>query len=158
MKEFPMTVLGKKLIEDELEKLIKIEREKLKIEIATARAHGDLKENSEYHAAKEKQSHVEGRIAELQNKVAKSKLVELEKISNKSRIVFGATVTLFDIEKETSVTFQIVGEDEAMTSSKKLSYLSPMGAAVMGKEEGDEAIVKAPKGDISFEIENVEYI
>lgn len=156
MSDFPMTKAGKEMLDKELEQLIKVDRENIKVAIAEAREHGDLKENAEYHAAKEKQSHIEGRIGELQNKVARAKVIDVTSVENE-KIVFGATVTLFDSEKDTSVTYQIVGEDEAMTSSDKISYTSPIGKALIGKEEGDEVVVKAPKGDVYYEVENVEY-
>ncbi len=153
----PITVLGMKMIEDELSQLVKVDREKVKVEIATAREHGDLKENAEYHAAKEKQSHIEGRIGELQAKVGSAKVVDITK-SNSEKIVFGATVQLFSEAKDASVTYQIVGEDEAMTCPTKISYTSPLGRALIGKEEGDEVVVKAPKGDVNYEVESIEYV
>lgn len=156
MSDFPMTVLGKQMLDKELEQLIKVDREQIKQAIAEARELGDLKENAEYHAAKEKQSHIEGRIMELQNKVARAKVVDTKNM-NSDKVVFGATVTLYDSAKETSITYQIVGEDEAMSSSSKISYNSPIGKALIGKEVGDEVVVKAPKGDIYYEIEDVEY-
>ncbi len=154
---FPMTIPGKESLQKELDELIKVDRENIKVAIAEARALGDLKENAEYHAAKEKQSHIEGRIAELQNKIAKAKVVDVSKLSG-SKVVFGATVTIFDHEKNTSTTFQLVGEDEAMEHKDKISYISPLGKSLIGKEAGDEITVKAPKGDIIYELENVEYI
>lgn len=154
--EYPMTSRGKKLLETELDQLIKTERESIKKAIAEAREHGDLKENAEYHAAKEKQSHIEGRIMEIQSKLANSKLVD-HKGRQLEKIVFGATVTVYDHQKETSLTFQIVGEDEARITENMISYRSPLGLALIGKEEGDEAIVKAPKGELSYEIESVVY-
>lgn len=153
----PMTTIGKKAIDDELDRLIKTEREELKTEIAEARAHGDLKENAEYHAAKEKQSHLEGRIAELQGKTAAAKVVDISAIVDKSKVVFGATVSLYSHDKDTSLTYQIVGEDEARNGENQISYQSPLAIACMGKEEGDEVIVKAPKGDMVYEIEAIEY-
>lgn len=152
----PMTTNGKKLIEDELNHLIKVERESLKIALAEARALGDLKENAEYHAAKEKQSHIEGRISELQGKLAKAQVIDVSKIAS-DKIVFGATVTLFDHQKNISITFQIVGEDEATGSNQKVSYNSPLGKALIGKEMGDEIIVKAPKGEMNYEVEDFTY-
>lgn len=156
MAQHPMTLNGKKLIDDELEKLIKIDREEVKSAIAEAREHGDLKENAEYHAAKERQSHIEGRIAELQSKLATANIVNISNIKTE-KIVFGATVTVYNLEKEESFTYQIVGEDEAKTAPHKISFNSPLGMALIGKEEGDEVIVKAPKGDIQYEVESVEY-
>lgn len=152
----PMTSFGKKLIDDELNYLIKVERESIKVSLAEARALGDLKENAEYHAAKEKQSHVEGRIAELQGKLAKAQVIDVSKLSL-DKIVFGATVTIFDHQKNISLTIQIVGEDEANGSNKKISYNSPLGKALIGKEMGDAIVVKAPKGEMSFDIEDFTY-
>lgn len=152
-----MTTHGKQLLDTELEKLIKVDREEIKVAIAEARAHGDLKENAEYHAAKEKQGHIEGRIAELQSKLAGANVVDTSKIVDKEKIVFGATVKLFHMENENSIVVEIVGEDEAKTEQHKISYASPLAKALIGKEEGDEIIVKAPKGDIHYEVEEVEY-
>lgn len=151
-----MTVFGKTLIDEELNNLIKVDRENIKKAIAEARELGDLKENAEYHAAKEKQSLIEGRIAELQGKLASAQVVDVATIESE-KITFGATVTVFDQEKEESMTYQIVGEDEAKTDDKKISYLSPLAKALIGKEEGDEATVIAPKGKKSFEIESIDY-
>jgi transcription elongation factor GreA len=157
MSEFPMTLLGKKMLDQELEHLIRVDREELKIALAEARELGDLKENAEYHAAKEKQSHLEGRIMELQAKVARAQIIDPSKF-NGDKIVFGATVTLFDVEKDCSVTYQIVGEDEAKSSPHKISFNSPLGRALIGKENGDEVIVKAPKGNVTYQVEDVQYI
>ncbi len=158
MSEFPMTIHGKALIEKELEKLVKTEREEIKTALAEARALGDLKENAEYHAAKEKQSHNEGRISDLQNKLAKARIIDPKTLSG-SKITFGATVKLFDIEKEESIQFQIVGEDESMASdTSKRSFNSPICKAIIGKEEGDEVTIKVPKGEVTFEIESVKYL
>lgn len=152
----PMTTLGKQLLEEELNHLIKVERESIKTALAEARELGDLKENAEYHAAKEKQSHVEGRIAELQGRLSKAQVINVSEI-RADRIVFGATVTLFDHQKNISLTVQIVGEDEATGSNKKISYNSPLGRALIGKEMGDEVIVNAPKGKLMYEIEDFTY-
>lgn len=157
MSSHPMTIHGKELLDAELEKLIKVDREEIKVAIAEARAHGDLKENAEYHAAKEKQGHIEGRIAELQSKLAGAKVVDTSKLSGQDKIVFGATVRLLHIETDNEILIEIVGEDEAKTAQHKISYASPLAKALIGKEEGDEAIVKAPKGDIHYEVEEVQY-
>ncbi|MBT3981287.1 MAG: transcription elongation factor GreA [Bacteriovoracaceae bacterium] len=156
-QEFPMTPEGKKALEEELDHLIKVEREDLKVAIAEARALGDLKENAEYHAAKEKQSHIEGRIMELQSKVGRAKVVDITKITV-STIVFGATVKLINAETEQEKTYKIVGEEEADSKLGKISYSSPIARALIGKGEGDEVIVKAPKGDIEYEVVTVQYI
>ena len=134
--DFPMTLQGKKKLDDELEKLIKVDREEIKLAIAEAREHGDLKENAEYHAAKEKQGHIEGRIMELQNKVAKAKVIDVSTIVSE-RIVFGATVYLYNVDEDSNITYQIVGEDEADVSNNKISLNSPIAKALIGKEEVD---------------------
>lgn len=152
----PMTLVGKEILDKELEHLIKVEREEVKVAIAEAREHGDLKENAEYHSAKEKQGHIEGRIAELQGKIGGANVIDVANLDN-DKIVFGATVTLYNEEKDESKTVQIVGEDEASTDNNKISYNSPLGKALIGKEDGDEVVVKAPKGDVIYEIEEFEY-
>tara|TARA_R110000868_G_scaffold97619_17_gene268675 strand:- start:5181 stop:5666 length:486 start_codon:yes stop_codon:yes gene_type:complete len=156
-QENPITKSGLLKVEKELEHLIKVERENLKVTIAEARELGDLKENAEYHAAKEKQSHVEGRIAHLQAVIASSRVVEVGKVKT-DKIVFGATVTLYDTNKEESIKYQIVGEEESDSKLRKISYKSPLGKAMIGKEVGDTVVVKAPKGDLEFEVEDLEYI
>ncbi len=155
MNDIPMTVIGKKLIEQELEQLIKVDRENIKDDIAEARAQGDLKENAEYAAAKEKQSHIEGRIMDLQSKIARARVVDVTAFSG-TKIVFGATVSLLDANGNEH-NYQIVGEEEAMTDKNKISFSSPLGKALIGKEEGDEIVVKAPKGDVTYEVQTVNY-
>jgi transcription elongation factor GreA len=156
MNECPMTIFGKQQIEDELLRLIRVDREKVKQEISDARDLGDLKENAEYSAAKEKQSLLEGRIADLQGKLARARVVDISNIKSE-KIVFGATVHLFDFQKDHSLTYQIVGEDEATHDPSKISYSSPLGRSLIGKEIGDEVIVKAPKGEMKYEVEDIEY-
>jgi transcription elongation factor GreA len=157
MEETPITLAGKNKLEAELEHLVKVEREEIKIAISEARELGDLKENAEYHSAKEKQGIIEGRIAQLQGILARARVVEVSKIKSK-KIVFGATVSILDVEKNTHITYKIVGEDESDLKEHKVSYNSPLGKALIGKEEGDTVIVKAPKGDIEYEIESFEFI
>lgn len=157
MDELPITLAGKNKLEAELNQLVKVEREELKVSISEARELGDLKENAEYHAAKEKQGIVEGRIAQLQGVLARSRVVEVSKINSK-KIVFGATVKLLDVARDVSVTYKIVGEDESDSRENKISFTSPLGKAMIGKEEGDTVIVKAPKGDLEYEIESFEFI
>ena len=156
MNEFPMTPKGKKMLEVELDNLIKVIREEVKEAIAEARALGDLKENAEYSAAKEKQSHVEGRIQELQAKLSRARVIDGKGMKN-DKIVFGATVGLLDA-KGAELKYQIVGEDEAMTDASKISFSSPLGKALIGREVGDEIIVKAPKGDVTYEVQAVDYL
>jgi len=155
MIETPMTALGKKMMEAELDQLIKVDRENVKEAISEARALGDLKENAEYSAAKEKQSHVEGRIQELQSKLSRARVVNVNGMQG-NKIVFGATVKITDANGK-EITYQIVGEDEAMTDASKISYSSPLGKALIGRESGDEVVVKAPKGDVTYEVQAVEY-
>ncbi len=156
MSECPMTLFGRKLLEEELNHLVRVEREEIKQAISEARDLGDLKENAEYHAAKERQSIIEGRILDVQSKIARARVINVSTLSME-KIVFGATVTIFDNQKEVTITFQIVGEDEAMTDPKKISYNSPLGKALIGKEVGDEVIVKAPKGDLTYEVQEITY-
>ncbi|MBL7665552.1 MAG: transcription elongation factor GreA [Bacteriovoracaceae bacterium] len=156
MSDFPMTIKGKQQLEAELEKLIRIDREEIKKAIQEARELGDLKENAEYHAAREKQSHNEGRIADIQNRLAKAKVIDTTKLKG-TRVVFGAYVVLYDQTKEETVEFQIVGEDESKNDPDKRSCTSPLCKALIGKEEGDEVIVKAPKGNLNFTIESVSF-
>lgn len=157
MDEVPITLAGKTKLEAELEQLVKVEREEIKVAIAEARELGDLKENAEYHSAKEKQGIIEGRIAQLQGIMARSRVVEVAKIKS-SKIVFGATVSILDVEKNLKVTYKIVGEDESDSKLNRISYNSPLGKALIGKEEGDTVIVKAPKGDVEYEIESFEFV
>ena len=153
-----MTVGGAENLRAELKQLKTIQRPKITAAIAEAREHGDLKENAEYHAAREQQSFCEGRITEIESKLAESEIIDVTEIEPSGKVIFGTTVTLYNINSEQSVTYQIVGEDEADVPSGKISVVSPISRAVMGKLEGDEVIVKAPAGDIDYEIEKVEHI
>lgn len=151
-----MTTVGKKILEDELDQLIKVEREKIKHAISEARALGDLKENAEYHSAKEKQALIEGRVGELQHKLANCVCIDVSTLQS-DKVVFGATVTLLDVEKDKAVTYQIVGVEEANVKAGKISYKGPMGQALIGKEVGDTVTVKAPKGEIEYELEEIRF-
>ena len=153
-----MTVGGAENLRAELKQLKTIQRPKITAAIAEAREHGDLKENAEYHAAREQQSFCEGRITEIESKLAESEIIDVTEIEPSGKVIFGTTVSLYNVNSEESVTYQIVGEDEADVPSGKISVVSPISRAVMGKLEGDEVIVKAPAGDIDYEIEKVEYI
>ncbi|MFG1500551.1 transcription elongation factor GreA [Halobacteriovorax sp. XZX-3] len=152
----PITKQGYDIIQTELDHLIKVEREELKVTIAEARELGDLKENAEYHAAKEKQGVVEGRISQLQGILAHCEVIDPSTIKS-DKIVFGATVTILNIETDESQTIKIVGESESDMKKGLISYNSPLGKALIGKEEGDEVVVRAPKGDIEYEVENIEF-
>ena len=152
-----MTVLGHRQLKAELKHLKSVERPKISNEIEVARAHGDLSENAEYHAAKDKQGFIEGRILELESKLVLADVIDPAKYTG-DRIVFGAHVTLIDAETEEEVTYQIVGLDEADLKQKKISVTAPMARAMIGKSEGDGIEVKSPKGGSrEFEVLKVEY-
>lgn len=153
----PITKEGLAKLQHELDHLVKSEREQLKLTIQEARELGDLKENAEYHAAKEKQSQVEGRIMQLQGIIAKAQVIDTATIKSE-KIVFGATVSLTEAESGNSMKYKIVGEFESNKDEGRISFTSPLGKALIGKEEGDTVVVKAPKGDIEYEIESIEYL
>ncbi|MFK7863679.1 MAG: transcription elongation factor GreA [Pseudohongiellaceae bacterium] len=158
MRKVPMTVDGAENLRAELNELKSVNRPKIIAAIAEAREHGDLKENAEYHAAREEQGFCEGRITDIESKLADSEIIDVTKIPHTGRVIFGTTVTLFNLETEKQVTYCIVGDDEADVPAGKISVSSPISRALMGKFEGDEIVVKAPAGDIEFEIEKVEHI
>jgi transcription elongation factor GreA len=151
-----MTPEGYQKLKDELDKLIKVERPKNIQDIAEARAHGDLSENAEYHAARERQSFIEGRIQELQAKLAMADVIDPAKI-NQSKIAFGAKVTVVDTEADTEYEFVLVGPEEADVKSGRISVSSPVGRALIGKEVGDIAVVKAPARTIEYEIVGISF-
>ena len=154
----PMTIHGAKLLEKEMHDL-KIEvRPRIIKAISEARAHGDLKENAEYHAAKEQQSFSEGRIREIETKLSNSHIIDVTSMTNEGKVIFGSTVTLLNISTNTSVTYHIVGDDEADFKVNKISYNSPIARGMIGKEEGDEITVQAPSGAVEYEITEVKYI
>ncbi|MGD0283438.1 MAG: transcription elongation factor GreA [Dissulfurispiraceae bacterium] len=157
MSRVPMTPEGYRKMKEELEKLLKEDRPRNISDIAEARAHGDLSENAEYHAAKERQSFLEGRIQELKSKLAMADVIDPSKI-NQSRVAFGATVKVLDIEADTEYEFILVGPDEADVKSGKISIGSPVGRALIGKEAGDTAMVKAPARNIEYEIIEISFV
>jgi transcription elongation factor GreA len=158
METIPMTITGVKALESELSKLKDVERPRIVNDIATAREHGDLKENSEYHAAKEEQAFSEGRIQEIQSKLSRMQVIDVAQLNQDGRCVFGTTISLMNLSEDSEISYQIVGEDEADISLGKISCHSPIAKALLGNEEGDEVTVKAPKGDIVYEILEVQYI
>lgn len=158
MARVPMTVGGAESLREELAELKTVTRPKIIAAIAEAREHGDLKENAEYHAAREQQSFCEGRINEIEGKLADSQIIDVSKIEPSGRVIFGTTVTLINLDADKTVTYQVVGEDEADVPAGKISVISPIARAIMGKNEGDEIVVKAPAGDIEYEIESVRHI
>ncbi|MBD5772713.1 transcription elongation factor GreA [Marinomonas colpomeniae] len=158
MKKVPMTVEGEKRLRDELNHLKTVVRPRVIADIATAREHGDLKENAEYHAAREEQGFAEGRIKEIEGKLSDSQVIDIKALVASSKVIFGTTVTLFNVDTEDTVTYKIVGDDEADVKVKKISYASPIAKAIIGKEEGDEVVVKIPSGEATYEIEKVQYL
>jgi transcription elongation factor GreA len=156
MERIPMTEEGHAALQAELKNLKSVERPNIIAAISEARAHGDLSENAEYHAAKEKQSFIEGRIAELDDKLARADIIDVSKLGG-SKVRFGATVTMIDVDSEEQSSYKIVGEDEANVKDGKISISSPIARALIGKEEGDEAEVAAPSGARAYEIVKVEY-
>ena len=156
-QKHPLTARGAKKLKDELEQLKKIERPKVIAAIAEARAHGDLKENAEYHAAREQQSFIEGRIADINGKLGNAQIIDVTKLDANGKVVFGATVDLADEETGDEITYQIVGEDEADIKQNLISVTSPIARALIGKQEGDVAEVQAPGGVKSYEIVEVRY-
>jgi transcription elongation factor GreA len=158
MNKVPLTVKGAEKLRAELEELKSVVRPRIINAIATARAHGDLKENAEYHAAKEQQSFAEGRINEIESKLSNAQIIDVTKVDANGKVVFGATVEIEDIDSEKRVTYQIVGEDEANIKDGRISIGSPIARALIGKEAGDNVIVKAPGGNIEYEIISVSYV
>ncbi|MBF0447960.1 MAG: transcription elongation factor GreA [Magnetococcales bacterium] len=156
-QQVPMTLKGAELLKAELRRRKSEDRPRIVEAIATAREHGDLKENAEYHAAKEQQSFNEGRISEIETSIALAHVVDVAAIKS-DKVVFGATVALVDEETEEEVTYQIVGVDEADLKQGKISITSPMARGMIGKEEGDTVVVRAPGGDRHFEILSIRYV
>lgn len=157
-KKFPITAQGAEKLRAELEELKKVARPKVIAAIAEARAHGDLKENAEYHAAREQQSFIEGRIAEINGKLGHAQIIDVTQLGNTGKVVFGATVDLVDEDSGEEITYRIVGEDEADIKKGLVSVTSPIARALIGKEEGDIAEVQAPGGVKSYEVVEVKYI
>ena len=151
-----MTVQGEQALREELDRLKKVDRPRITQAIAEAREHGDLKENAEYHAAREQQSFAEGRIKELEHKLSHAQIIDIQAIPATGKVIFGVTVTLVEIENDRTVTYRIVGEDEADAKANLISINSPIARALVGKMEGDEVTVIAPGGDVDYEIEAVE--
>ena len=158
MRRVPMTVAGERKLREELQHLKAVVRPSISAAIAEAREHGDLKENAEYHAAREQQSFCEGRITEIERKLADSEVIDITRIKHSGKVIFGSTITLFNLNTEENVTYQIVGEDEADVASGKISVVSPIARALMGRHEGDEVVVQAPAGSIEFEIDTVRHL
>lgn len=158
MKKTPLTVRGAELLREELRRLKVVERPRIIQAIAEARSHGDLKENAEYQAAKEEQGFIEGRIKEVEARLANCEIIDVTQLPKTGRVVFGATVGLIDEDSGKEVTYRIVGEDEADIAAGFISVTAPIARALIGRREGDVAVVAAPGGERSYEIVSVEYI
>jgi transcription elongation factor GreA len=158
MSKTPLTVNGASKLKAELQRLKTEERPRIIAAIAEARSHGDLKENAEYHAAREEQGFVEGRIKEIESKLSNAQIIDVTMLNAGGKVVFGATVDLTDEDTGAEVTYQIVGDDEAEIKQGKISINSPIARALIGKEEGDVVTVKAPGGDKDYEIVAVRYV
>ena len=156
MSSIPMTQEGYQRLQEELKRLIRVDRPKVVQDIAEARSHGDLSENAEYDAAKERQAFIEGRIKELNDKIARAQVINPAELDSE-KVVFGATVTLFDVDSGNEVTYQIVGEDEADIKAGKLSINSPVGKALIGHRLDDEVRINVPSGMKMYEIIDIKY-
>ncbi len=158
MNKVPLTKRGEESLRAELADLKSVQRPRVIDAIAEARAHGDLKENAEYHAARDQQSFIEGRIKEVEAKLSNAQVIDVASMEPTGKVIFGSTVTLMDIASDEEITYQIVGDDEADLKANRISFGSPVAKALIGKMEGDEVDVKTPKGVIEYEILKVEYI
>ena len=158
MTQYPMTANGAEILRSELEQLKTVKRPEIVHSIAEAREHGDLKENAEYHAAREQQSFCEGRIQELESVLSTAQIIDITNLGIEGRVVFGATVELEDLDTEEIVTYQIVGDIEADIKLNMIAVSSPIARALIGKEEGEVATVKAPAGIREYEIVDIKYV
>ena len=158
MSQTPITVKGAEKLKQQLHELKTVERPRITKAIAEARAHGDLSENAEYHAAREQQSFVEGRIQSIEHALAEAGIIDIANIDAGGKVVFGATVTVINLESDEEVSYQIVGEEEADINELLISITSPIARALIGKEEGDVVEVNAPGGAVEYEILEVKYI
>lgn len=158
MDRSPMTARGAEQLKEELEDLKHVQRPNVIQAIADARELGDLKENAEYHAARERQSFIEGRIMELEGKLSNAEIIDITKIKANGKVVFGATVDLLNVDTDEEVSYQIVGEDEADIKQHRISIQSPIARALIGREEGDDVSVQAPGGVQEYEVLEVKYI
>ncbi len=158
MQRHPMTKDGADKLKQELEKLKKEDRPTVTQAIAEAREHGDLKENAEYHAAREQQGLIEARIKQVESILGSVQIIDVTKLTPNGKVVFGSTVTVLNVDNDQEVTYKIVGEEEADLDHNKISVNSPIARALIGKEEGDEIVVKAPSGNIDYEIVEIQYL
>ncbi|KZN30285.1 transcription elongation factor GreA [Pseudoalteromonas luteoviolacea] len=158
MQSIPMTVRGEELLREELNHLKKVVRPQIVADIAEAREHGDLKENAEYHAAREQQGFCEGRIQEIEAKLSTSQVIDVTKMANNGKVIFGSTVTIVNVDTDEEVTYKIVGDDEADIKNNLISVNSPIARGLVGKELDDSVNIQTPNGTVEYEIIEVEYI
>ena len=158
MNQVPLTSAGAERLKEELNELKFVKRPQIIEAIAVARDHGDLKENAEYHAAREEQGFIEGRIAELESVLSNAQIIDVSKLNQTGRVVFGCTVDLIDVETEEEVTYQVVGDIEADINENRIAISSPIARAIIGREEGEDVVVQAPAGDREYEITAVRYV
>lgn len=158
MQRYPMTVVGEKNLRDELLQLKTVERPRVIKDIAVAREHGDLKENAEYHAAREEQGFIEARIQDIEGKLSLSQVIDITKIPYTGKVLFGTTVRIINTETDETVEYRIVGEDEADVRQNRLSVSSPIARALIGKEEGEVISIRIPSGVVEYEIDLVQHI
>ncbi len=158
MQRYPMTVVGEKNLRDELLQLKTIDRPRVIKDIAVAREHGDLKENAEYHAAREEQGFIEGRIQDIEGKLSHSQVIDITTIPYSGKVLFGTTVRIINTETDEAVEYRIVGEDEADVKQNRLSVSSPIARALIGKEEGEVISIRIPSGIVEYEIDIVQHI
>ncbi|MFC3034606.1 transcription elongation factor GreA [Pseudoalteromonas fenneropenaei] len=158
MQSIPMTVRGEKMLRDELNHLKTVVRPKIIADIAEAREHGDLKENAEYHAAREQQGFCEGRIQEIEAKLSTAQVIDITKIANNGKVIFGATVTILNVETDAEVTYRIVGDDEANIKENLISVNSPIARGLITKEVDDTVNIQTPNGVVEYEIIDVQYV
>jgi transcription elongation factor GreA len=157
MSKVPLTVRGAERLREELKRLKGVDRPKVIQAIAEARAHGDLKENAEYHAAREQQGFIEGRIQDIEGKLGNAEIIDVTQMNANGKVIFGATVQLADEDSGNEVTYQIVGEDEADIKAGRISINSPIARGLIGKEQGDVVTIRTPAGEKQFEIIEVKY-
>ena len=158
MQPIPMTLRGAERLREELDHLKGVRRPKIIADIATAREHGDLKENAEYHAAREQQGFCEGRIQEIEAKLSNAQVIDVTKMPATGRVIFGATVKLMNLDSEEEQTYRIVGDDEADFKQNLISVNSPIARGLIGKEQDDVVVISTPGGDVEFEVLKVEYL
>ncbi len=158
MEKEPITVNGLKKLKSELENLKNVQRPKIVEAIAEARSHGDLKENAEYHAAKEQQALIESRVIAINDLIARANVIDVTKIDNSGKVIFGSTVKVQDLENDKKISYRLVGQDEADLKKNLIFFKSPIGKALIGKDKGEIVSVSTPSGERNFEILNVEYI